>query len=115
MRALWRVAYRTRLADIVAAELARAGRERVGAQEPEKALQRRTEIVAMADGDVEALPHDRHEPQARRIGDRSRGDATIGASGTDGLRDVGTSRARRRHGHEVAHRKPGAMEQREQQ
>src|SRR5262249_15844514 len=82
---LWRVAPRAGVGDVVAAELAGARGKRLGAQEAEKGLQRRAEIVALAHRDVEAFPHDRHEAEAGRLGDRAGRDAAIGAARADRL------------------------------
>ena len=50
-----------RFRHVVAGELARAFGEGFGAQEGEQSLLRREEIVALAQHEVEALPHERNE------------------------------------------------------
>ena len=73
------------------------------------------EIVALAHQQVERLPNDRHEIETGGVGDRTRGDAGVGAAGADRLRDIGTGRADRADGGELIERGFRPVQQREQQ
>src|SRR4029077_18231947 len=81
--------------DVVALELRGALAERRSAEEINQRLRSGQEIVALAQRQVEMLPgqRDEIEPGGQRHG--AGGDAAIGASDANRLRDVGSGRAGR--------------------
>src|SRR5262245_40295934 len=103
------------LAHVVAAEFRRTLAKDRRAQEGKQRLRAWPEIVALAQREVEMLPGERHEAEARRLCDRARGDAAVGAVGTHRLGDVGTGRADRLDRGELVEPQAGAGDDGEEQ
>src|SRR5436190_20268630 len=97
--------------DIISAKLLRARAERRRTHEPQQSLRRGAEIVALAQREVEPFPGQRHETERRGLGNRTGGDAAIGASGADRLRDVRPGRTWRVRRAQLFDARAGAVEE----
>jgi len=62
-------------------------------QKVDERLHWRLKIITLAHDQIERLPNDGYEIKAGGICDATRRDSRIGASGTNGLRNIGTGLA----------------------